>query len=44
MRIENLDDDLYFHNRFIDIPQTNWRIIVVTMVGMIIRFQRMKVM
>lgn len=26
-QLENLDDDLYFHNRFIDIPQTNWRII-----------------
>ncbi|MCR1878306.1 metallophosphoesterase [Limosilactobacillus reuteri] len=26
-QLENLDDDLYFHNRFIDIPQTNRRII-----------------
>lgn len=26
-QLENLDDDLYFHNRFLDIPQTNWRII-----------------
>ena len=26
-QLENLDDDLYFHNRFIDIRQTNWRII-----------------
>ncbi|MBB1098888.1 metallophosphoesterase [Limosilactobacillus sp. WF-MT5-A] len=26
-QLENLDDDLYFHNRSIDIPETNWRII-----------------
>lgn len=26
-QLENLDDDLYFHNQSIDIPHTNWRII-----------------
>lgn len=26
-QLESLDDDLYFHNRYIDIPHTNWRII-----------------
>ncbi|MBB1070483.1 metallophosphoesterase [Limosilactobacillus sp. RRLNB_1_1] len=26
-QLENFQDDLYFHNHYVDIPRTNWRII-----------------